>query len=495
MKGVILAAGVGSRLKPITDTKPKCLVTVAGKPILEYQLDAYRLAGIKDIIIVIGYKGEQIEKYCQDINDLNINIIKNEDFEHTNNMYSLYLAKSFLIGESFILNNADLVIEKNIVKHMVNSKKEDLVVVDVGVFNDESMKVVCDKYGYIRDISKQITQNQSKGCSIDFYKISQNTSEILFKEISQTIESGNRKDWTEVALQKIFQRSDVQFEILDTSGQKWVEIDNNDDLVLADFYFSQLEKKITDYKCYLFDLDGTLYVGGKNIDEAINAVKLLQERNKIVKFLSNNSSKIKKDYMNKLTSLGISCQEKDIILSTDAAIMFLLEKGTKKIYVLGTKMVQEMFKNQGFELSSEDAEIVVVSYDTELNYDKLVIISRLINRGVDYIATHKDIFCPTEYGPIPDIGTLITMIESTTNVKPLKVFGKPDISMIEHVIQQLDINKSEIVMVGDRLYTDILMAKNFDVDSILVLSGETTREMVEDSEIKPTYILKKFSIE
>lgn len=214
MKGVILAAGIGSRLRPLTDDKPKCLVKVAGKPMLEYQLDAYRMAGIQDVIIIVGYKGEQIEKYCRYIDDLNITIINNEEYEDTNNMYSLYLAKQYLDGQDFILNNADLVIEQDIVKNMIESRVPNLVAVDVGLFNDESMKIICDEQGYIRDISKQIAQKQANGCSIDFYKISKEISYTLFQEITETIEGGNRKDWTEVALQRIFKQPEVQFEVL-----------------------------------------------------------------------------------------------------------------------------------------------------------------------------------------------------------------------------------------------------------------------------------------
>lgn len=494
MKGVILAAGIGSRLRPLTDDKPKCLVKVAGKPMLEYQLDAYRMAGIQDVIIIVGYKGEQIEKYCRYIDDLNITIINNEEYEDTNNMYSLYLAKQYLDGQDFILNNADLVIEQDIVKNMIESCVPNLVAVDVGLFNDESMKIICDEQGYIRDISKQITQNQANGCSIDFYKISKEISRTLFKEITETIEGGNRKDWTEVALQRIFKQPEVRFEVLNVSGKRWVEVDNHDDLSLADSYFSQLKKKISDYQCYLFDLDGTLYVGSKPIDEAIQSVKYLQEQGKIVKFLSNNSSKSKTDYVIRLTQLGLQCTENDIVLSTDATVQFLKEHKLNTVYVLGTDKLRQVFINEGFQLDTEKVDMVVVGYDTELSYEKLTIACKLINQGVDYIATHKDIFCPAECGPIPDIGSFINMLELTTKVKPLKIFGKPDVSMVQYVVESLGVDKSDVVMVGDRLYTDIMMAKNYGIDSVLVLSGDTTREVVEESDIQPTYVLKYFNI-
>lgn len=494
MKGVILAAGIGSRLRPMTDNKPKCLVTVANKPMLAYQLDAYRMAGIRDIVIIVGYKGEQIEKYCRYIDDLNIKIVYNEEYEETNNMYSLYLAREHLDGKPFILNNADLVIESDIVSNMMNCEKPNLVAVDVNLFNEESMKVTCDNEGYIRDISKQIAQDSSNGCSIDFYKISSEISSILFAHIKNVIESGNRKDWTEVALQKIFKQPNVHFEILNVAGKKWVEVDNNDDLSLADCYFSQLKKKVSEYECYLFDLDGTLYSGDLVIDNAIQSVKDLQSQGKITKFLSNNSSKSKADYVDKLTGLGLKCTELDIVLSTDASIQFLKNHKLNRIYVLGTQKLQQVFIEEGFLIDDNNAEIIVVGYDTELNYQKLVTACRLINQGVDYIATHKDIFCPTEYGPIPDIGTLINMLKLTTGVQPLKIFGKPDISMVDCVAKKLGYKKSDILMVGDRLYTDIVMANDFGIDSVLVLSGDTTRDMVEDAEIKATYVLKNFEI-
>ena len=287
----------------------------------------------------------------------------------------------------------------------------------------------------------------------------------------------------------------MRFEVLNVSGKKWVEIDNYEDLALADAYFSQLKKSINNYKCYLFDLDGTLYVGGKPLYQAIDSVKKLQSQGKIVKFLSNNSSKSKMDYVDRLTTFGIICNEQDIVLSTDATIEFLKEHHLNRVYVLGTQKLQQIFIDEGFELTNIDAQMVVLGYDTELTYEKMMIASNLVHQGIDYIATHTDVFCPTENGPIPDIGTMIAMLEMTTQTKPLKIFGKPNIDMIRTILDKLmDVQKSDVLMVGDRLYTDILMAQNFGVDSVLVLSGDTTRDVVEGSDIKPTYILKEFSI-
>lgn len=495
MKGVILAAGLGSRLHPLTEDKPKCLVEVAGKKILDYQLDAYRHAKIKDIIIIVGYKGYLIDEYCRYIRDLNIEIIYNDDYENTNNMYSLYLAKSKIYSHSFILNNADLVIDTDIVKNLVSSSYNDLVAVDVGLYNHESMKISCNAEGNISDISKTIDINSSIGCSIDFYKISSNTSKILFDEISMTIESGNKKDWTEVAFQKLFKNNLAQFNILDVSNKKWVEVDNLDDLALADEIFSQINKSISNYKLYLFDLDGTIYIGNSPINGVTKNILKLRKNNKIIKFISNNSSKSKSDYVTKLSALGITCNEEDIILSTDSVINFLSKNDIKNIFVLGTKKLFEEFLKNKFNLTDNTPELLVIGYDTELNYEKLVIACKLITKNnIDYIVTHRDLYCPTENGPIPDAGAIALMIEKTTGKKPLKIFGKPDIEVLLNLQEKLHFEKEETIFIGDRLHTDILMANNFGIDSILVLSGETNRYMVENSDIKPTYILPYFKL-
>ncbi|EHM47924.1 HAD-IIA family hydrolase [Hafnia alvei] len=493
MIGIILAAGVGSRLRPMTNDKPKCLVTVAGKPILEYQLNAYRKAGIKDIYIVVGYEGEKIRNYCKHIRDINITIIENEIYEDTNNMYSLYLVKEYAAGKNFILNNADLAIDDSLVKNMVKSDKSDLVAVDVGLFNDESMKVSLNEDGYINDISKSVGEDSSFGCSIDFYKFSEESSSVFFGEIERIVnKENNKKDWTEIAMQRLFKSQFLKFLPFDIKHSPWVEIDNYDDLSSADKIFSQLERKISEYKCYCFDLDGTIYVGGRVLPDVILSINKMKLENKVIKYLSNNSSKSKSEYVEKLTNIGLICDVEDINLSTDSAISFLHKHGVNKVYVLGTKSLQKEIIDAGFEICSYKPEFVIVGYDNELTYEKLKTASRLINSGVDYIATHCDIFCPTEDGPIPDAGAIISMLEQTTGMAPYRIFGKPSIDLINDISTRYQLDKSDILMIGDRLYTDIKMANDAGIDSVLVLSGDTKREEVEDSSVKPTYILKKF---
>jgi HAD superfamily hydrolase (TIGR01450 family) len=409
-------------------------------------------------------------------------------------MYSLYLAKSFVKGQPFVLNNADLSVDSSLVLKMLEDKREDLVAVDAGLYNDESMKVSLNNSGKIVDISKQVDKEDSFGCSIDFYKFSSKSSDIFFEEIISIIEKDeNLKDWTEVAMQRLFSSQTLVFEAFDIRGMPWVEIDNYDDLALSDEIFSQIGKKLNDFKHYCFDLDGTVYVGKDKIEGAIEAIESLYEQGKDVHFVSNNSSKNKSDYVNRLKNIGLHATEEQIILSTDSTIDFLKSMDVKKVYVLGTKSLKKMFLDANIDLCSHNPEFVVVGYDTELDYNKLVDACRLINKGVDFISTHCDDVCPSEDGPIPDAGLLTEMLERTTGKKVYRVFGKPNPEVILNLMEKNSISKGDIVMIGDRLYTDIAMANNADIASILVLSGDTTRDEVENSPNSANYVIKDIS--
>jgi len=492
--GIILAAGVGSRLRPMTNDKPKCLVSSADKAILQYQLDSYIAADVRDIYIVVGYEGNAIKEYCKHIADLNIVIIDNPIYEDTNNMYSLYLTKEFADGKEFVLNNADLTVPSELVSRMLADSRPDLVAADVGYYTDESMKISVANDEYIVNIAKDIQADDSLGCSIDFYKFSRESSQTFFAEISNIIEQEeNLKDWTEVAMQRLFRTQELKFQAIDINGMPWVEIDNYEDLAVSDKIFSQLEKSILDYKHLVLDLDGTVFVGDQILPGAVESIARLRSLNKGISFLSNNSSRSKSDYVKMLRTFGIELEEHDIVLSTDATLRFLEAQKVKKVYVLGTQSLEDIVTQKGFELSTVDPEFVVVGYDTELTYEKLRIACRLINSNIDFVATHCDLVCPTPTGPVPDVGLLVAMIEGATGRAPYRTFGKPNVETIDDICDANGLSKADVLMVGDRLYTDIQMAFAAGIDSLLVLTGDTAREEIENSEVKPTYVLNSIS--
>ena len=249
-----------------------------------------------------------------------------------------------------------------------------------------------------------------------------------------------------------------------------------------------MKKQLLKYCNYLFDLDGTIYLGKTAINGAIETINKLKHYSKKVYFISNNSSKNKNEYTELLIKLGIQCDTSDVFLSTDFAIDYLKYKNVNKAYVLGNNSLQNHVKSAGIKLCSNNPEIILVGYDTELTYDKLVTACYFIHRGVRFIATHCDMICPSEHGNIPDIGLLIYLLENTTNKKVYKIFGKPNKEVIDIICRKKSLDKSKTLVIGDRLYTDILMSVNAKVDSLLVLSGDTKKIDIQKTTLKPTFI-------
>lgn len=237
MKALILAAGMGTRLKPLTYVKPKSMVEVNGKPILFKQIDNLLENGIKEIIVIAGYKAEMIINAINKSYD-NIKIIINKDYDKTNNMYSAYLAMEYMYNNEFLLMNADVFFDTEVLRELLKRDYINSIVVEEGTYNDESMKVVCED-GRIIEISKKISEEKSFGVSIDVYKFSKEGSKIFYDKIKEYIE--DKKDlsqWTEVALNEILFR--VEFRPCPLKG-RWIEIDTHDDLRIAESIF--LEQK------------------------------------------------------------------------------------------------------------------------------------------------------------------------------------------------------------------------------------------------------------
>ena len=244
-------------------------------------------------------------------------------------------------------------------------------------------------------------------------------------------------------------------------------------------------------KVFLLDMDGTIYLGNDLIDGAAKFIETIRSHDKKVIFLTNNSSKSRIEYVNKLCKLGISAKIEDIFSSTEATLYYLkgLNKGNK-VYLVGTPSFEESFKNAGFLLVSDNdnPDFVVLGYDTTLTYDKVRTACSYIQKGVAYIATHPDVICPIEnHQYIPDIGSIIEMIKAVTKQEPL-IIGKPYKHIIDAVTAEYKVSKEDLIITGDRIYTDIKTGVNAGISSVLVLSGETTKDDLEKSDVKPTYV-------
>lgn len=248
------------------------------------------------------------------------------------------------------------------------------------------------------------------------------------------------------------------------------------------------------YNLFLFDMDGTLYLGDQLYDFTKELLAKIREKGKRYLFMTNNSSKSVADYVKKLEKLGIEATEEDFITSSQATAYYLkLHHANARLYVCGTNSLKEELRNNGFVITEklDDVDLIVMGFDTELTFKKLEDVSKLLltREDIPYIATNPDYVCPTEYGSVPDCGSVCDMIYNTTKKRPL-VIGKPEPLMPQLAMRQHGYSKEETAVIGDRIYTDIKSGLNAGVTGVLVMSGETTQEILDASEEKPHIVLK-----
>lgn len=269
MQAVILAAGIGSRLRPLTRDRPKCLVKVAGIPIIEYQLDAYAEAGVTQITVVAGYEYEAVINALKHLKGLTLRIVHNDDYESTNNMYSLYLAlKGLDLSQGLLLSNGDVALDSEIIGRLVDSDADAAVAVDVGRYTEENMKVSSDGLN-LTGIAKTLTRQESLGVSVDCYKFSASASQLLMEVVSSFVDcDSDLNSWTEVAIDQLMRKGTVTFSPVPISGLRWIEVDDYHDLAQGDILFSDFTQWFSDIKCILCDLDGTVYVGDTSVSGA-----------------------------------------------------------------------------------------------------------------------------------------------------------------------------------------------------------------------------------
>lgn len=245
-------------------------------------------------------------------------------------------------------------------------------------------------------------------------------------------------------------------------------------------------ERLKDITTFLLDLDGTFYLGDELFPWSLPFVEACKQFGKRFIFVTNNSSQNGAHYVSKLRSMGVEITADQVFTSGQATIFYLKKYSyPKKIYLLGTPALEEEFSAEGFCLTDKDPEAVVLGFDLTLTYEKLERACHFIRKGLPFIATHPDFNCPTPQGPIPDCGSMIALITASTGVKP-KVIGKPNAEMIEALRAKYGLEDPKTAaMVGDRLYTDIAMGNAAGITSILVLSGETTRDDLAGSDTRP----------
>ncbi len=239
MKAIILAAGVGSRIRPLTDNCPKSLLKVDGKTILEMMISHIQNCGINEVIFVLGYLKEQIKEYVKiNFPDLDAHFIINDRYEDTNTGYSLMLTKHIVADSTFIKFDADVVFDKAILQNLIESRYENCLCVDKNIHLDaEEVKVISDANNRVIKASKTVDPKEAVGESIGIEKISGKTAKKLFAELDEMMDKKqNHQEYYEAAYERLIEKS-VPFYALDITGFEWVEIDTQEDFATAKIIF------------------------------------------------------------------------------------------------------------------------------------------------------------------------------------------------------------------------------------------------------------------
>lgn len=248
-------------------------------------------------------------------------------------------------------------------------------------------------------------------------------------------------------------------------------------------------------KGYIFDLDGTIYLDDDIIPGVPEAIQELKNRGDKVVFLTNKSIARRTDYVTKLNGMGIEAGLDEVINSNYITAHYLKNRmaAGNSAYVIGEQPLFDELNEAGIKLTSEASEAshVVLGWDRQFTYDKLNDAFQAWRNGAEIIATNPDRTCPVKDGEIPDCGAMIGALEGATGERVKMITGKPSSLMAEYVLKNvLCMKADQCYMVGDRLETDIKMANDAGIHSVLVLSGITTEDMLANAEHQPEFVLQ-----
>lgn len=247
--------------------------------------------------------------------------------------------------------------------------------------------------------------------------------------------------------------------------------------------------RLKDIRCFILDMDGTIYLGNELFDFTKGFLEKVEGTGREYYFFTNNSSKSRQEYIQKLAFMGICIRQEQMMVSSHVMIQYLQTRHPgETIYVVGTPSLIREFEAYHMPLVEEKPDIVILGFDTTLTYEKLSKACHYVRQGCTYYGINPDWNCPVEAGRfIPDCGSMAKLIEASTGRFP-EFFGKPSRHTLDYIIQSTGCRPEEIAIVGDRLYTDIAVAAKSSVCSILVLTGESTRVDAEQSQVKPDMI-------
>jgi len=249
------------------------------------------------------------------------------------------------------------------------------------------------------------------------------------------------------------------------------------------------------YKGYVFDLDGTVYLGDRLLPGAREAITALKRQARVV-YLTNKPLELPREYARKLTRLGIETDAREIVSSIDALLGYLAANARgARLYVVGEEVLIEALRSAGYLLTeqADEIDVVVVSFDRTFAYRKLKIAFDAVRRGARIVATNPDPYCPSPDGGLPDCAAMLAAVEACTGARAEAIVGKPSRHMAAAVLGRLGLPASETMLVGDRLATDLRMARDVGMAGALVLTGATSLAEALAAPDAPDYVIESLA--
>lgn len=243
-------------------------------------------------------------------------------------------------------------------------------------------------------------------------------------------------------------------------------------------------ERVAGVRALAFDLDGTIYLGGQPLPGALELLAALRRHQVPYLFVTNNSSTSSAAYLHKLAGLGLHPDPAQVLTSNDVARRHLLASGMRRPYLLAADEVRLDYADAGLVHEEDEPDSVLLTFDMTLDFRKLNLATRHIAAGLPYLATHPDVTCPVPDGFLPDTGSFIELFATATGRRP-EVLGKPHQGMIDEITRRLQLPPAQIAFVGDRLTTDILMARDAGFTGVLTMTGVTGPAELDSSELQP----------
>lgn len=247
------------------------------------------------------------------------------------------------------------------------------------------------------------------------------------------------------------------------------------------------------YDGFVLDLDGTVYLGDDLLPGAAGAVNRIRLSGRRLLYLTNKPLEPSSAYAQRLGELGLPTATHEVVSSLDSLLTYLLANHPQAaVLCVSEPLVEQLLRASAIHVTEEPmrADVVVVSFDRTFDYAKLRAAYRAVRAGAVLVATNPDAYCPTPDGGLPDCAAMLAAIEACTGARAEAIVGKPSEHMSAALLDRMALSPDRVLLVGDRIETDVAMADRAGMDSALVLTGATTRADIDDRAHRPTYVLE-----